>query len=325
MTLLALTAAVTAEGRVVQSVLAPAGMHAERIARLWNVFLAVTAVIYALVVIALGIALVRRRAAGHEAGTPRAAFVVVTVASGLSAVTLFALLVASIYTGRAIAEVPSGGPRVTLTGHQWWWQVEYENADPSKRITSANELNVPVGVPVTIKLHSSDVIHSFWAPNLHGKRDLIPGHEGTITIRADRPGIFRGQCAEYCGTQHAKMAFWVNALTPADYARWTQSEGQPGHPPSTPGEREGQKVFLRSPCPLCHNIQGTDASGSTGPDLTHFGSRHSIAAGALPNERALLAGWILDPQHVKPGAQMPPMPLRREELEPLLDYLESLK
>jgi cytochrome c oxidase subunit 2 len=323
MTLLAVTAAVVADGHVVQTALAPAGAHAERIARLWNVFLIVTAVVYGLVLIALLLALLRRRAVVQ--GTPRPALIVVTVASSLSALTLFGLLVASIYTGRAIAEVPTKGPRVTLTGHQWWWQIEYEDADPSKRITSANELNVPVGVPVTIKLRSSDVIHSFWAPNLHGKRDLIPGHDGTITIRADRPGVFRGQCAEYCGTQHAKMAFWVNALTPADYARWSQSEGQPGHSPSTPGEREGQQVFLRSPCPLCHNIQGTDASGSSGPDLTHFGSRHSIGAGALPNERALLAGWILDPQHTKPGAQMPPMPLRREELASLVDYLESLK
>jgi cytochrome c oxidase subunit II len=169
------------------------------------------------------------------------------------------------------------------------------------------------------------VIHSFWVPNLHGKQDLIPGHENAILLQASRPGVYRGQCAEFCGYQHAKMALWVNALEPVEYAQWVASARTSSRIPATPEERKGQEVFMSSPCPLCHNIQGTNASGKTGPDLTHFGSRRSIAAGALPNNRGNLAGWILDPQHIKPGSYMPPIQLEQGELQPLIAYLESLR
>jgi cytochrome c oxidase subunit 2 len=312
-------------GRGMQSSLSPNGFNARQIAGLWNVFLITTAVIFVLVMIALVLALLRR---GSIAVTDHGSFrtgTVVSVATGISAVTLFALLIASILTGRTIADVPHAQRQVLLTGRQWWWQVEYDDADVSRRVTSANEINVPVGVPVNVRLHSPDVIHSFWVPSLSGKRDLIPGSDGSITILAEKAGVYRGQCAEYCGVQHAKMAFFVNALPPADYQRWLEAQRQPGRAPSTSEEKSGREVFLRSPCPLCHNVQGTDASGRTGPDLTHFGSRRSIGAGALPNTRDALASWILDPQHVKPGSQMPPMLLARSELDPLVTYLESLR
>jgi cytochrome c oxidase subunit 2 len=309
-----------------QSALDPAGTHAETIARLWMLFLRVTAVIYVLVMAALIIGLLRRRKAARDGDAPRSTYAAVSAAAALTVVTLFGLLVASILTGRAIAEAPKQTPlRVILTGRQWWWQVEYDDADPSRRITSANELTVPAGVPVMIRLHSSDVIHSFWVPGLNGKRDLIPGHDGTITILAEHPGVFRGQCAEFCGAQHAKMALWVNALAPPDFARWAAAQRQPARTPATPGQREGQQVFLRSPCPLCHNIAGTEASARTAPDLTHLAGRRSLGAGALPNTRAALAGWITDPQQAKPGCQMPAMPFRPAELDPLLEYLGSLQ
>jgi cytochrome c oxidase subunit 2 len=307
--------------RGIQSALEPAGVHAEKIGALWDIFLVVSAIVYVLVLLFLFIAL--RRKQSEETKGVRTG---VTIATGITVVALFALLVSSVVTGRAIAYAPAQTIDVTVTGRQWWWQVDYEHpADQSKRFTSANELVIPVGVPVQVKLRSTDVIHSFWIPNLHGKQDLIPGHENAILLQATKAGVYRGQCAEFCGLQHAKMALWVTAVPLADFAKWAEQQRQPSKIPSTPQQRKGEEVFMSSPCPLCHNVQGTNASGKTGPDLTHFGSRRSIAAGALPNHRAHLAGWILDPQRIKPGVYMPPTALKQGELEPLLAYVESLK
>jgi cytochrome c oxidase subunit 2 len=318
-----MTASTTTGASGIQSALEPAGAHAEQIGRLWDLFLIVSTVVYVLVLIALLIALFRRR--NSESSGTRGATAVVSVATGITVITLFALLVSTILTSRSLAGIQGNAVEVTVTGRQWWWQVDYEHPDPSKRMTTANELVVPVGLPVHIRLLSTDVIHSFWVPNLHGKQDLIPGHENAIILLADRPGLYRGQCAEFCGPQHANMALWVHALPPADYAKWMEAQRQPAKSPSTPQQRTGQQVFMRSPCPLCHNIQGTDASGKTAPDLTHMAGRRSLAAGTLPNRPDALASWIVDPQHVKPGAFMPPTVLQQGELAPLLAYLESLQ
>lgn len=307
-----------------QNSLDPAGAHAERIGRLWDLFLGVSVVVYVLVLIVLAIALFRRRAQAQTENT-RGMYSAVSVATGISVLTLFGLLIASIFTGRGLASITGNAVTIELTGRQWWWQADYDHPDKSKRFTTANEINIPVGVPVHVKLRSPDVIHSLWIPNLHGKQDMIPGHNGDIILQATRPGVYRGQCAEFCGLQHAKMALWVNAMPPAEFAQWTEEQRQASKIPSTPEQRKGQEVFLGAPCPLCHNIAGTDASGKTGPDLTHFASRRSIAAASLPNRRDTLAQWILDPQHVKPGAYMPATVLHRGELEPLLAYLESLQ
>jgi cytochrome c oxidase subunit 2 len=312
-------------GAGIQSALEPAGEHAARIGHLWDIFLVVSAAVWLLVMMALLIAIARRNHA-ETAGGSRRAKMAVSIATAITGVIMFGLLTASVLTGRAIVDsAPRDVPQLKVTGRQWWWQVEYDDPDPSKRFTDANEIHIPVGVPVNVQLHSTDVIHSFWVPNLNGKQDLIPGHDGSIQLRAERPGVYRGQCAEFCGQQHAKMALWIDALTPSDYEKWLAASRQPSKIPSTPEERKGQQVFMSSPCPLCHTIQGTDANGKTGPDLTHFGSRRSIAAGTLPNRRGYLAGWILDPQHLKPGSQMPPMLLEEGELQPLLAYLESLQ
>ena len=307
--------------RGIQSALEPAGVHAEKIGTLWDIFLVVSAVVYVLVLLFLFLAL-RHKQSESTKGVRTG----VTIATGITVVTLFALLVSSVVTGRDIAYAADQTIDVTVTGRQWWWQVDYVHpTDPSQSFTGANELFIPVGVPVQVKLRSTDVIHSFWVPNLHGKQDLIPGHDNAILLQATKAGVYRGQCAEFCGLQHAKMALWVTAVSPAEFTKWVEQQRQPSKIPSTPQQRKGQEVFMRSPCPLCHNVQGTNASGKTGPDLTHFASRRSIAAGALPNQRPHLAGWILDPQHIKPGAFMPPTPLKRDELEPLLAYVESLK
>jgi cytochrome c oxidase subunit II len=315
--------------RVPQSALEPAGVHAEKIGELWDVFLAVSVVVWVLVMIALLWALLRRRQAAQlhsdTATQQKRALAVVSVATGLTVFTLFGLLIASIFTSRSIADDGNAQMLLTVTGRQWWWQVDYEHPDKSKRLTTANEIVIPVGTRVHVTLKSPDVIHSLWIPNLNGKQDLIPGKDGTLRLRADRPGVFRGQCAEFCGQQHAKMALHVTALPPNDYGRWIEAQRRPARTPSTPSQKQGLNVFMSAPCPLCHNIAGTDASGKTAPDLTHVASRARIASGTIPNRRDALAQWILDPQHIKPGAYMPPSPLRREELEPLLDYLESLQ
>ena len=251
------------------------------------------------------------------------------VVGGVAAtvVILFALLASSYLTGRGLYAVARGEGALTVkvTGHQWWWEVKYDNQNPSLIVTTANEIHIPVGRSVLFRLTSNDVIHSFWVPNLNGKTDLIPGHETLNWIRADRPGTYRGQCAEFCGYQHAHMAFTVVAQSPEEFKAWYDAQLQPARQPSTPDEARGLDVFLSSPCIMCHRIQGTEAGGNVGPDLTHVGSRLTLAAGTLENTRGHLAGWVVDSQKIKPGNRMPPVPFEPDDLQALLDYLQSLK
>lgn len=232
---------------------------------------------------------------------------------------VFALNVSNI---RALAAPPSPETvAVRIVGHRWWWEIEY----PDLGITTANQLYVPVGQVVKIELTSADVIHSFWVPQLQFKRDLIPGQTNTMWLQADEAGMYRSLCAEYCGLQHAQMHFMVVALEPADYEQWVAHEGNDAAKPSDPLAKAGQQVFLGKGCMYCHAIRGTPAAGEVGPDLTHLASRLTIAAGTLENNTGNLGGWILDPQHIKPGALMPPTPLTGQELQELLAYLNSLK
>ena len=194
-----------------------------------------------------------------------------------------------------------------------------------KIVTTANEIHVPVGRPVQFELHSTDVIHSFWAPNFNGKKDLIPGHPTTLLITASRAGTFRGQCAEYCGAQHAHMRFVMVAEPVAAFDGWLAAQRQPSAAPGTEEEKKGLQVFTSSSCVLCHTIQGTSARGTVGPNLTHIASRPRLAAGTLPNNEGHLGGWILDPQQIKPGAHMPQNNLSPADLKALLSYLETLK
>jgi cytochrome c oxidase subunit II len=309
----------------VQSALDAAGEHAARIEGLWWIFFWVCVVVYGLVVAALLIAVFRKRREGAENGGTSIAVRAISIATAATVMALFALLVSSIYVGRGLAHPSPAAVRIKVTGHQWWWQVEYDHPDASKRFSTANELTIPAGDTVRVDLHTADVIHSFWVPNLHGKQDMINGRPGAIVLKADRPGTWRGQCAEFCGLQHAKMSLWVTALPKADYARWLEEQQKPSRIPATAAQRKGEETFMNSPCPLCHTIGGTEASGKPGPDLTHFASRRSIAAGAAPNRRPELAAWILDPQHLKPGSNMPPTALSAAELDTLLTYLESLQ
>jgi cytochrome c oxidase subunit 2 len=251
----------------------------------------------------------------------------IIVAVVVTVITLFGLLVASVATGRSISPLraPADALTVKVIGHQWWWDFEYQHPDPSRMIRSPNELHIPVGRPVKIQTTSVDVIHSFWVPNLHGKLDLIPGRTGDTWIQADRPGVYRGQCAEFCGFQHANMALQVIA-EPADrFQAWLVQQRREAAPPSTPLQARGKQLVEILPCANCHTVRGTLASGKTAPDLTHLASRRTIAAGTLPNNRGNLGGWIADPQTVKPGNHMPSVSMPSEELEAVLAYLETLK
>jgi cytochrome c oxidase subunit 2 len=214
---------------------------------------------------------------------------------------------------------------IEVVGRQWWWEMRYQDSVPSESFVTANELHVPVGRPVVVLLRSDDVIHSFSVPALTGKRDLTPGHTNTLRFTPTTPGTFMGQCAEYCGFQHAHMAFDVVVHEPATYQAWVDRQRQPAPAPADSARARGRQVFLTRACPMCHAIQGTAARGSVGPDLTHVGSRRSLAAGALPNTPGHLAGWILDPQRQKPGTRMPPNDIAGPDLEALVAYLRSLE
>lgn len=315
------------------SVLSPMGPQAERIGDLWWLMFWVCAVVMALVTLALLGAMIRsRRRAESEAPQPiapasgRRMVLVVGGALAVTVLTLFVLLIASVRTGRALGSLTTSNPlTIEVVGHQWWWEIEYQDPVPANLVTDANEIHIPVGRPVLIRGTSRDVIHSFWVPSLHGKKDLIPGHTTDTWIQADKPGVYRGMCAEFCGHQHAQMQFLVVAEPPEKFQAWLAAQRLPAPPPKTPLETRGQQVFLQLQCALCHTIRGTEAGGTVGPDLTHIASRRTLGAGILPNTRGHLGGWIVNAQSVKPGNRMPPTVVRSEDLNALLAYLESLK
>jgi cytochrome c oxidase subunit II len=313
-----------------QSVLAPAGVQASSIHALWVLILSVCTAVFIAVLAALLIAVVRgsrRRSEEHSTPPPERTLTrYVGVAVGVTAVTLIALLVASVWTGRTVASLQaSSAISIAVTGHQWWWEVQYEDAVPSQRVLTANEIHIPTNRPVVLKVTSRDVIHSFWVPNLQGKRDLIPGYTTALWMQASRAGVFRGQCAEFCGMQHAHMAFDIVVESDEEFARWLDVMRQPGRDPPDATGRKGREVFMQARCAACHAIRGSDAAAQTAPDLTHIASRSTLGAGTLPNTADNLADWIRDPQRVKPGNQMPPNLLAADDLQALVAYMETLR
>jgi cytochrome c oxidase subunit 2 len=319
----------------IQSALDPAGPGAERISQIWWLFLAVSGAVFGLVMVMLLWAVGRRRRPSVEGMSrtvrpererERQFGRAVWGALAITTAILFLFVVASFSIGRDLFAQPGEPPlRIDVTAQRWWWAVRYEDPLPSRTFSTANELHLPAGRPVELTLRSIDVIHSFWAPNLQGKKDLIPGQVNTLRLQADRPGLFRGQCAEFCGLQHAHMALDVIVEPAAEFARWQAQQRAPAPEPVTDQQRKGREVFMTGSCVLCHTISGTAAGGVAGPDLTHVASRRHLAAGTLPNGRGHLAGWILDPQQAKPGNNMPPNLLRPDELLALLSYLETLR
>lgn len=323
-------------GGGIQNAINPAGPQADNLSRLWWLMFTVCSVVFVLVMIVLLLAL-RNRTKEPPSETPpvveppheqerRRSSVVISAVS-VTIIVLFVFLIASFSAGRSMtAELAhKNGLSIEVTGHQWWWEVRYKDVDASNIFTTANEIHIPVGVPVTFTLYGGDVIHSFWVPNLAGKKDLIPGKVNTMWLQADKPGVYRGQCAEYCGLQHAQMALWVVAEPQEQFNAWRQSQTQTSIPPASDSQKRGQQVFMASTCVMCHAINGTAAGSNIGPNLTHVGSRNTIAAATMSNTREHLAQWIKDSQQVKPGNKMPANNLSDIDLQSLIDYLQSLK
>jgi cytochrome c oxidase subunit 2 len=319
-----------------QSAVDSAGAPASGIERLWWLFFWLLLAIFVIVMAVLGASLARRhrgieqepleRTHQPSDATEHGLKVMVAGATGVTVLILLVLIVISVSAAKPISgSGTKGALTVEVVGNQWWWYIRYLNDDASKIVVTANEMHIPVGKPVTIRGTSNDVIHSFWVPNLQGKRDLIPSRVTTEWIQADRPGRFRGQCSEFCGMQHAHMALWVVAEPEAQFEQWMEAQRRPAVAPANAVIEHGQQVFLNSACVFCHHIAGTTAAGQVAPDLTHFGGRLTIAAGTLPNNRGNLGGWLSDPQTIKPGTHMATVPLAPEDVQPLIEYLESLK
>lgn len=318
----------------IQSSVNPSGPNADSLSRLWWLMFYVCAAVFILVMIALAFAIRKgsrksdlNPVLNHSPQAEKRKRNAVVSAATVTAVILFFFLLYSFSTGRSLtAELAhKNGLAIDVTAHQWWWEFRFNDVDASNIFTTANEIHIPVGVPVTFTLHGADVIHSFWVPNLGGKKDLIPGKLSMIWLQADKPGVYRGQCAEYCGLQHARMAFWIVAEPQDQFNAWRQNQNQTSVQPASDSQRRGQQVFLSASCVMCHAINGTPAGSNIGPNLTHVASRNTIAAATLSNTREHLSRWIVDSQQFKPGNKMPQNNLGQADLDAVVDYLQSLK
>ena len=317
-----------------QTALGGDALESSNFLTLFQVFMIVCTIMYFLVVAALLIAIWRGRRTAepltvetgrHNETAPvlRPLFVGWTALIGIG---LIALTVASFFTDRSNAAV-ARDPQLTInvTANQWWWDVVYTTHDASKMARTANEIHLPVGVPAEITLQSNDVIHSLWIPNLAGKQDLIPGRVTDLQILPQKAGTYRGQCAEFCGIQHAHMALDVTVESASDFQRWVAAQQRVAFAPSTPLQLAGYRYVTSRECSACHSIAGTPANGQIGPDLTHFASRRSIGAGTLPMNTGNLYGWVADPQAQKTGNHMPTIGIRPDDLHAVVAYLETLK
>lgn len=310
-----------------QSTLLPASRQAGDIASLWWVMFYGACAIFIAVMVVLALSLWRSRSGRQGSLTSRASRNLVLVAGVLiPTAVIIALVGGSLMLGNAIsATPPDEALKIRVTGWMWWWEVEYLDQNDQVIATTANEMHIPVGRPVHLLLESADVIHSFWVPQLQGKTDTVPGRVNHSWFTADRPGVFRGQCAEFCGTQHSLMAFMVVAQPRAEFEQWLRHQQRAAVKPKNAQQRRGQAVFMGAGCEQCHRIRGTAAQGDVAPDLTHLASRLTLAAATLDNNRGHLAGWVADPQSIKPGALMPALEVDSADFNSLLAYLESLE
>jgi cytochrome c oxidase subunit 2 len=307
------------------SYLRSAGAKADATLPLTFGLLAISIAVVAIVCVLVLVAIFRARGRGGAAAEVdgrAASWVYFGVA-----LSSFVLVCALVWTVRVLARVnaPPGPAALTIevTGQQWWWKARYLDEDPSRILTTANEIHIPVGKPVRIELLGADVIHSFWVPTLAGKTDAIPGQVNTAWIEASAPGRYRGQCAEYCGAQHAHMGFDIVADPPDAFAKWLDAQLAPAPEPMSEKSKQGERDF-EFHCGACHTVRGTMAGGTVGPDLTHVMSRRSIAADAAPNSESMLAAWIANPQAIKPGTHMPTLQLPGRKIGDISAYLATL-
>jgi cytochrome c oxidase subunit 2 len=310
------------------NMLDPAGPGAGRIAGLWWYLFALGTAVFVVVLALFAVPLLRRRRGGDVADRPdpadeqRARRWIGGGAVGAFLV-LVAVQVVALPLGRDVAPAPADAGEfvIEVDARQFWWHVRYPDAD----VVTANEIHIPTDTPVRFGITSADVVHTFWIPRLHGKVEVAPGRVLELVLEADEPGVYPGRCTEFCGLAHAQMEVRVVAQEPDDFATWLQGQAAPAADPSTDTARAGLEVFRSSSCVHCHTVRGHAEASDIGPDLTHLASRDTIAAGALPNRRGHLGGWILDPQGNKPGARMPPTQLDGQQVQVLLDYLQSLR
>jgi len=308
----------------VQSALHPAGPDSLAVAQLSWIMILGGGLIFFLVMLLLAYALfVPQRYRGWLAH--RATILYGGIAFPIAVLT--ALLIYGLFTTRTLIAIPADGAlNIHVTGEQFWWRVRYEADRERPAFDTANEIHIPVGRPVRLALATADVIHSFWIPALGGKLDMMPGQVNTLMLRADRPGTYRGQCTEFCGGAHALMSFDVVVHESAEFDAWRERQQADAIKPDAQFLQEGERLFHASGCGACHTVRGSEASGQIGPDLTHVGSRATIAAAAFPNNRGTLAGWIADSQHLKPSNGMPPFNIfSGQQLRVLAAYLEGLK
>jgi cytochrome c oxidase subunit II len=315
----------------VPSMFATHGLLADRVAQLGWVLTLISIAVTVIITTLLLIALARRRgvatsdvvADGHARAVNR------WIVTG--GVILPALIIAGsfVYTLRVQGAVsgPPAPPAMTIQviGHRWWWEIRYAGSAPDEGVTTANEIHVPVGRPIRFELTTQDVIHSFWVPQLAGKTDVINGQTNVMWLEARTAGTYRGECAEYCGVQHANMDLSVTAEDSAAFDAWRAHQETPASIPQDTAARAGAQVFLEARCPACHIVRGTWTQGTEGPDLTHVASRLTLGAGLLDNNEGNLAGWVSNAPALKPGVMMPPTHLNSSQLRALLAYLETLR
>lgn len=302
----------------------PAGPFAGSINTLSWVLFAMGGAVLLIVLVALGVGLFGPARWRRRLGRERLIWI---GGLGFPIVVLSAVLVYGLaLTTHLSAPSGEGEMRVRVIGEMWWWRVAYLDAEGAEAVQSANEVRIPVGVPVTLELESADVVHSFWVPRLGGKVDMIPGRRNIMRIQADEAGVYGGQCAEYCGGPHALMGLVVIAMPPEAFEAWLAAEAGPAPVPADALAARGADIFAASGCGACHTVRGTEANGLAGPDLTRVGARRTLGAGILPNNRGTLAGWVADSQTIKPDNRMPAYPVfSGEELQALSAYLEGLE
>jgi cytochrome c oxidase subunit 2 len=309
-----------------QSTLNPQSEQSRQISTLWWWMLVVAGIVFLGAVAMLVVGWLRKKPGLPFLGERESISTGLVVVFGFAipVVVLVALfIVANLVVIKTTSAPAAGSTAMTIKviGHQWFWEVRY----PGTTAYTANEIHIPTGTRVNVIATTEDVIHSFWVPELNRKIDMVPGRTNRVLLYTNKPGVYRGQCAEFCGLQHAHMAFGVFADPPARFHAWLANEARPARGPANPAARQGEQTFMTSQCASCHTLRGTSAQGSVGPDLTHFGSRTSIAGYTLVNTPANLAKWIRDPQHVKPGNKMPALNLTPTQIGALVPYLEGLK